>query len=218
MVLFCAAAALLVGVLFGIAPAWQVGDLTSARAIASDTRTSTGGGGRLRSVLVVAEVATAVLLLVGAGLLLRTLLAVQNVDRGYRADEILTMVVDPLASRYPTSESLQQFYDEVGARGCAVPGVRGVAWASTPPLGPSVRRPAGDRDRRRRAARRQPAAAGGPPDREPLLLRHDRSAGRGGPCVLADATLRESPFVCIVNEAFVRAHLVAAIQSATASR
>ena len=77
---------MLVGALFGVAPAWQAGDLTSARAIASDSRTSTGGGGRLRSVLVVAEVATAVLLLVGAGLLLRTLLAVQNVDRGYRAD------------------------------------------------------------------------------------------------------------------------------------
>ena len=53
VVTFCAAAALLVGVLFGIAPAWQAGDLTSARAIAADSRTSTGGGGRLRSVLVV---------------------------------------------------------------------------------------------------------------------------------------------------------------------
>ena len=206
VVMFCAAAALLVGVLFGIAPAWQVGDLTSARAIASDSRTSTGGGGRLRSVLVVAEVATAVLLLVGAGLLLRTLLAVQNVDRGYRADQILTMVVDPLASRYPTSESLQQFYDEVAREVAAVPGVRGVAWASTPPLGPSY------------AGQRAVAIVGdAPPDdsQRPLADYQIVSgsyfdtidlpvvAGRA----FSPTDLRESPFVCIVNEAFVRRHL-----------
>ena len=155
VVMFCAAAALLVGVLFGIAPAWQAGDLTSARAIAADSRTSTGGGGRLRSVLVVAEVATAVLLLVGAGLLLRTLLAVQNVDRGYRADEILTMVVDPLGSRYPTNETLQQFYDEVAREVAAVPGVRRRGLGEHAAARPVVRRPAGRRDRRRRAARRR---------------------------------------------------------------
>jgi len=206
VVVFCAAAALLVGVLFGIAPAWQVGDLTSARAIASDSRTSTGGGGRLRSVLVVAEVATAVLLLVGAGLLLRTLLAVQNVDRGYRADEILTMVVDPLASRYPTTESLQQFYDEVAREVAAVPGVRGVAWASTPPLGPSY------------AGQQAIAIVGdAPPDdsQRPLadhqIVSHSYFDTIDLPVVAGRAfsptDVRESPFVCIVNEAFVRRHL-----------
>ncbi len=206
VVLFCAAAALLVGVLFGIAPAWQVGDLTSARAIASDSRTSTGGGGRLRSVLVVAEVATAVLLLVGAGLLLRTLLAVQNVDRGYRADQILTMVVDPLASRYPTTESLQQFYDEVAREVAAVPGVRGVAWASTPPLGPSY------------AGQQAITIVGDAPPDDSQRPQADHQivsqsyfdtidlpvvAGRA----FSPTDVRESPFVCIVNEAFVRRHL-----------
>ncbi len=79
VVAFCAAAALLVGVLFGLAPAWQATAFSSAEAMASDSRTTTGGGGRLRGLLVVGEVATAVLLLFGAGLLLRTLIAVEVV-------------------------------------------------------------------------------------------------------------------------------------------
>ena len=89
LVAFCAGAALFVGLLFGLAPAWQATALQSAQALAQDSRTTVGGGGRLRNVLVAGEVATAVLLLVGAGLLLRTLLAVQNVDRGYRAESVL---------------------------------------------------------------------------------------------------------------------------------
>ena len=66
---------------------------------APDSRTTTGGGGTLRSLLVVGEVATAVLLLFGAGLLLRTLMAVESFDRGYRAESVLSMLVDPLGSR-----------------------------------------------------------------------------------------------------------------------
>ena len=77
--------------------------------------------GRLRNMLVAGEVATAVLLLVGAGLLLRTLMAVQNVDRGYRAESVLTMLVDPLGSEYPTDEKLLQFYDTVATTACRQP-------------------------------------------------------------------------------------------------
>ena len=61
----------------------------------------------------VGEVAAAVLLLVGAGLLLRTLLAVDNVPRGYGADSALTVFVDPLGGRYPTKESLLQFFNSI---------------------------------------------------------------------------------------------------------
>ena len=134
VVAFCAAAALLVGLLFGVMPAWKATDFSSAEVIATDSRTMTGGGGRLRGLLVIGEVATAVLLLFGAGLLLRTLMAVEGYDRGYRAESVLTMLVDPLGSKYPTDELLQQFYDQVEAEIAAVPGVAGVAWASTLPL------------------------------------------------------------------------------------
>ena len=79
---------------------------SSAQAMAGDTRTTTARGGRTRALLVVGEVAAAVLLLVGAGLLLRTLLAVDNVPRGYQAESVLAVFVDPLGGRYPTKESL----------------------------------------------------------------------------------------------------------------
>ena len=99
--LFCAVTTILVGVLFGIAPAWQSSGVAPAQAIAADSRTVTGRGGRLRRVLVAGEVAIAVLLLVGAGLLLRTLLAVNGVDRGYGATNVLSLMVDPLGSTVP---------------------------------------------------------------------------------------------------------------------
>jgi putative ABC transport system permease protein len=205
VVAFSASAALAVGVLFGLAPAWQSRGLTSPHVTAGDTRT-TAGRGRLRGALVVAEVATAVLLLVGAGLLLRTLLAVQNVERGYGADDILTMVVDPLSSRYPTNESLLQFYDEVAREVGAVPGVKSVAWASTLPLGPSY------------AGQTGFSIVGDAPlddTRRPLadyqIVSHSYFGALELPIVdgraFGDRDSRESPLVCIVNEAFVRTHL-----------
>ena len=130
---FCAGAALLVGLLFGVMPAWKATDFSSADVIGSGSRTTTGGG-RLLGLLVTGEIATAVLLLFGAGLLLRTLFAVEAFDRGYRAERVLSMLVDPLGSQYPTAASLQQFYDQVEAEITAVPGVAGVAWASALPL------------------------------------------------------------------------------------
>jgi len=130
---FCAVAALVVGLVFGVMPAWKATDFSSAQVITSDSRTTTGGG-TLRGLLVIGEVATAVLLLFGAGLLLRTLIAVDAFDRGFRADSVLSMLVDPLGSKYPTPQSLQQFFDQVEAEIAAVPGVAGVAWASDLPL------------------------------------------------------------------------------------
>ena len=138
IVAFCGAAALLVGVVFGIAPAFQATGMAPTEAMGADSRTTTGGGGTLRSLLVVGEVATAVLLLFGAGLLLRTLIAVQSYDRGYRADNVLTMLVDPLGSAYPPPVKQQQFYDQVEAEVRAVPGVADVGWSSGLPLGESV--------------------------------------------------------------------------------
>ena len=154
----------------------------------SDSRTTTGGGGRLRSLLVVGEVATAVLLLFGAGLLLRTLIAVESFDRGYRAESVLTMLVDPLGSSYPTPEKLQQFYDQVEAEVRTVPGVPGrrlVERAAARRL--ALRRLRADlRDRRRSAGARGAAADHQLSGREPdVLLR--RSTCRLSPGRAFDA-------------------------------
>jgi putative ABC transport system permease protein len=134
IVAFCAAAAVFVGLVFGVMPAWKATAFSTAEVIGSDTRTTTGSGGRLRGLLVMVEVAMAVFLLAGAGLLLRTLLAVEAFDRGYRAESVLSMLLDPLGSKYPTDEALQQFYDQVEGEIAAVPGVAGVAFASDRPL------------------------------------------------------------------------------------
>ncbi len=205
VVVFCAAAALMVGVLFGLAPAWHATELSSTQVLASDSRTTTGRGGALRGLLVVGEVATAVLLLVGAGLLLRTLLAVENVDRGYRADSALTMLVDPLGSRYPTRDSLLQFFDDVQREVKAVPGVRSMAWVSTLPLGTSE---AGDQffeivgDPAVEAHLRPTAdyQIVSPEYFETLDL--PIVAGRG----FTDRDRGDSVPVCLVNEALARAH------------
>jgi len=206
VVAFCAAAALGIGLLFGLAPAWQAMKLSLVEVIGSEGRSVTRGGGKVRGLLVASEVAIAVLLLFGAGLLLRTLMAVDRVDRGYRAEQILTMMVDPLGSRYPTPESLQQFYTAVEQEVLAVPGVQQAAWASTLPLGVSQfgRLPfeiVGD----------PPFESSRRPDADLQIVSPayfetlDLPIVRGRP--FTDRDTRDGVQVCIVNEAFVRGPL-----------
>jgi putative ABC transport system permease protein len=206
VVAFCAAAALVVGVFFGLAPAWQATDFSTAHVIASDTRTLTGRGGVVRAVLVTAQVATAVLLLFGAGLLLRTLMAVEGVDRGYRAESVLTMMVDPLGSQYPTEPALLQFFDATEQEIRALPGVRDVGWASTLPMGQSYSGsvffeitgdpPLNDRER---------------PDAEYLIVSPEYFRTIDLPLVAGrafnDHDTRDAVPVCVVSEALARRYI-----------
>jgi putative ABC transport system permease protein len=136
---FCVAMTCLVGVLFGLAPAWQATGLSLVQALASEGRTATGRGGQFRRVLAAAEVAAAVLVLCGAGLLLRTLLAIDSADQGYRAENERVLTLDFVlpGNRYATADSRRQFYDGVEREVAALPGVRSVGWATTLPLGGS---------------------------------------------------------------------------------
>jgi putative ABC transport system permease protein len=139
VVMFCVVATLGVGLLFGVAPAWQSTGLSMVQSIAFDSRTTTRGG-RFRNLLVVAEISAAVLVLSGAGLLLRTLMALQNMDPGYRADDVLTMTINlPMpqgrtSTRYATPELVRQFYGDVGREVARIPGVRSVAWGGAVPM------------------------------------------------------------------------------------
>jgi putative ABC transport system permease protein len=203
---FCGVAALIVGILFGLAPAWQATGVSSTQVLAGEGRASTGRGGRIRGLLVVAEVATAVLLLFGGGLLLRTLLAVEAVDRGYQTDGAVTMMVDPLASSYPTPQRLLQFVDEVEREVRAIPGVRNVAYTSTLPLGAADIGPisfeiVGDSPP---ADGQRPAAAFQIVSRTYFdTLRIPLVAGRG----FTDLDTLNTSRVCVVGEAFVKRHL-----------
>ena len=100
------------------------------QAMGSDSRTATGGGGRLRSLLVAGEVATAVLLLFGAGLLLRTLVAVESFDRGYRAESVLSMLVDPLGRAIRRRRSCSSSSTRSRRRSGRCPASQDVAWTS----------------------------------------------------------------------------------------
>ena len=200
---FCGVAALLVGMLFGLAPAWQATGFRQ-RTLVGDGRTSTGRGGGFAACSSSREVATAVLLLIGAGLLLRTLIAVEGVDRGYRHrgrgdDDGRSAGLD-----IPDPGALLQFFDEVEREMRAVPGVRSVAWTSTLPLGasdigPVVFEIVGDPP---------PADASGRRGNQLVSTRISKAsipivAGRA----FTDRDTLDSPPVCIVSEAFVRNHL-----------
>ena len=212
VVMFCAAAALSVGVLFGLVPAWQATRTSLVQAIASDSRSATRGGGRFRHLLVAGEIAAAVILLCGAGLLLRTLLVLGSFDNGYRADRDSVLTMDfslpspGPGSRYPTEESLLQFYDAVQREVSALPGVRSVGWStSLPPatseLGNQSFTIVGDAPVAPESRPSAAYAAASPGYFRTLDL--PIVAGRG----FSEHDTRESPAVCIVNEAFVRRHL-----------
>jgi putative ABC transport system permease protein len=202
---FCAATTLLVGVLFGLAPAWQATGISLVQALASDSRSSIGRGGRFRQLLVVGEVATAVLLLCGAGLLLRTLLTVEAFDPGYRADadSVLTMDFTLPNSRYPTPESMRRFYDQVEAEVSALPGVRSAGWATTLPLGNAQ-----IGQNRFQIVGDPPPASENRPEADYQIVSPTYFQALQLPIVAGRSfTARdtaESVLVCIVNEAFAR--------------
>ena len=142
VVMFGLAAALAVGVVFGAIPAWQATGASLAGVMASESRSTTSASRRFRGLLVSGEVAAAVVLLCGAGLLLQTLLRLVGGDTGYRAtsESVLTLdfsVPTGKSSRYPTPEAITQFYDAVGRDVSALPEVRRVGWASSLPYGTS---------------------------------------------------------------------------------
>jgi putative ABC transport system permease protein len=132
---FTAALSLLTGVVAGLAPALHV-----SRADVQETLKESGNSGSsargtwLRSGLAVAEVAAALVLLVGAGLLVKSFLRLQRVETGLRPEGVLTMRVSLPESRYDTPEKTSIFYREVLGRVSALPGVEAAGVINMLPL------------------------------------------------------------------------------------
>jgi putative ABC transport system permease protein len=141
VLVFCVVAAFGLAFAFSAVPAWQATHLPPAQAIAGG-RTSTHGGSWFRSVLAMSQIAAAVILLCGAGLLLRSLVALGRVDSGSRASDVLTMTITlpfvrsnaPHGTRYVTPESQLRFYEAVEREVRSVAGVRDVAFGSALPF------------------------------------------------------------------------------------
>ena len=210
VVTFGLAAALVVGVVFGVIPAWQATSGALTGVMASESRSTTSASRRFRSLLVSGEVAAAVVLLCGAGLLLQTLLRLVGGDTGYRApsESILTLdfsVNTGANTRYPTPEAITQFYDAVSRDVSALPEVRRVGWASSLPYGTSE------------LGRWRFEIVGDPPIEERDRPTAEFTTADPGYFSALDLpivngrgfnerdTLRSLP-VCLVNEAFVRRH------------
>ncbi len=130
---FTVLAALVAGILFGVAPAWQISRFDSYELLKEGGRANTGGLGRqhLRSALVVGEVALALVLLVGAGLFLRSLAALEDVNPGFQPGGVITASLSLPPAQYAGRASRAAFYRAVLGNLSAMPGVTAVA-AGTP--------------------------------------------------------------------------------------
>ncbi|HEV2492438.1 MAG TPA: ABC transporter permease [Terriglobia bacterium] len=112
------------GLIFGLAPALEASNLGVGEALKEGARSSSGlGRGRLRNTLVVAEMALALVLLVGAGLLMRSFARLTSVDPGFSAVHLLSMNVELPDSRYQTAGQMIAFERQALARLASLPGV-----------------------------------------------------------------------------------------------
>ena len=130
-----AAVTLVTGVGFGIIPALRVARSATFDALREGPRSGSGRGAeRLRSGLVVAEVAASVVLLVAVGLFIHALWRVQQIDPGFRPDGVLTLRTALPMPAYRATAAKQQFYDRVLADVRALPGVTSAAYISFLPM------------------------------------------------------------------------------------
>lgn len=133
---FTLAVTLVVGVVFGLMPAFRTSGEKLHELIKSGGKTSSVGTGRhrLRSVLVVVEVAAALVVLIGAGLMIRSFVSLSNVDPGFRSEGLLTFQISLPGNKYAGPPQQQQFFDQLLSRLSGLPGVKGAAAISALPL------------------------------------------------------------------------------------
>jgi putative ABC transport system permease protein len=123
------------GLVFGTAPAFQAGRVDLAGSLRESSRTATSDHGRrLRDGLVVVELALSCVLLVGAGLLMRSFLELRRIDAAPGARSLLTAFLPTPQGRFKSEDDARAFYHRLYDRVRATPGVAGLAFASTLPL------------------------------------------------------------------------------------
>jgi putative ABC transport system permease protein len=133
---FTLATSLLTGVIFGLAPAFQAVKCNLYTSLKEGGRASASPKGRrLRNALVVSEVALSLMLLAGAGLLIKSFWRLQHVDTGFTAERLLTMRLFPPESNYPDDLRVAAFYEDLLLRVRSLPGVKDAAAASDVPIG-----------------------------------------------------------------------------------
>jgi putative ABC transport system permease protein len=133
---FTAFVGMVTGVAFGLAPAAQASRFDLNENLKEGGRDGSAGYGtnRLRSLLVIGEVAISFLLLIGAGLLINSFIHLRNLDPGFNPDHLLTATVQLSETKYPTKEKRAAFFQEVVRRVRAFPGVQSVGVGNNLPF------------------------------------------------------------------------------------
>ena len=135
VLLFTLAVAILTGLIFGLVPALQASKPDVHEVLKDAGRGSTGSRHLFRSGLVIAEVALTVVLLIGAGLMIRSFYRLQQVDPGFSADQLLTFSVSLPQKKYFDSAGRVNFYQQLLQNLRGLPGVEAVGMATGLPLG-----------------------------------------------------------------------------------
>jgi len=133
---FTSALAILTGIVFGLVPALYSTSPNLSESLKEGGRGATEGSRRrtLRSMLVVSEIALSLVLLVGAGLMTRSFLRLQQVDPGFRSERIVTALISLPVSKYPDGPQVIDFYHKLLERVRVIPGIDAAALTSTVPL------------------------------------------------------------------------------------
>jgi putative ABC transport system permease protein len=125
------------GLLFGLVPAWQVSKPDLNDALKEGGRNSSSGSRRLQSLLVISEIALSLVLLIGAGLLFRSFLALLNTNAGFNPEGLLTLNLDLPVAKYKEENQRAAFYSDLVQRVKTLPGVQSAAVVNYLPLGGS---------------------------------------------------------------------------------
>ncbi len=133
---FTILAALVAGVVAGLLPAFETTRFDVNSVLKEGGRSSSSGRGRhkLRDVLVITQVASAVVLLVGAGLIVRGFRSLMDLNRGFDPETVLTIQMNLSAAKYDTPQRMAAFYDQVLDRLGALPGVQRASVTTSVPL------------------------------------------------------------------------------------
>ena len=140
--LYTSGVSIFAGLFFGLFPALRSGSDKMLGALRDGGRGATVGGDRhwVRRTLVVGQIALALVVLVGSGLMVRTYRELRAVDPGYEADGLLTFRLTPTPQKYGSPEALAQFYDEVADRLEEMPRVTSAGGVTVLPLHGTVRK------------------------------------------------------------------------------
>ncbi|MGA9998175.1 MAG: ABC transporter permease [Pyrinomonadaceae bacterium] len=135
VLIFTCGLSLITGILFGLTPALEASRPDLQEAMKEGSRqSSVKATSRLRNALVISEIALALVLLVGAGLLVKSLLHLLSVNPGFRTENLLTMRVSLSPAKYSEDSKVSSFQQELLQRVETLPGVEGVATVSNLPL------------------------------------------------------------------------------------